>query len=122
VGLLLAPRRLWQLAAVSAPIAALFCLVQQPDRALWNFHYLIIPIGAMVFDHVGDRLAWSIVALFAVANLRVGAQLPFVPAARFALAASCLLAMAAAAVAVRDRLTTAGALRFVKQAEAADVQ
>jgi len=114
-GLLLAPRALRQLAAVSVPVAALLCVVQQPDRALWNFHYLIVPIGAIALGYVGDRLAWSIVALFAIGNLRVGAQLPFVPPARFALGASCLLAIAAAAMTVRHRLATAGIVGLVEQ-------
>jgi hypothetical protein len=113
-GLLLAPRPLRQLAAVSVPIAALFCVVQQPDRALWNFHYLIVPIGAIALDYVGDRLAWSLVALFAIGNLRVGAQLPFVPPARFALGAACLLAAVAAATAVRQRTAVPGRLGVVQ--------
>jgi hypothetical protein len=114
-GLLLAPRALRQLALVSIPIAALFCVVQQPDRALWNFHYLIVPIGAIALAQIGDRLAWALVALFAIGNLRVGAQMPFVPPARFALGAACLIAFVAAAITVRQRIAVSGHFGLVQQ-------
>jgi len=39
--------------------------------------------------------AWAMVACYAVANLRLGAQLAFVPAARLAVAASVAIAVAA---------------------------
>ena len=41
-----------RLAVVSLPIAALFGYVQQPDRALWNFHYLVTPFAALVLERV----------------------------------------------------------------------
>ena len=110
VGFLLAPRRLRELALVSVPIAGIFCVVQQPDRALWNFHYLVVPLGALVLERVGDRLAWAVIGLFGFANLRIGAQLPFVPPARFALVASCVLALAAVVTAVRRHPLGAGAV------------
>lgn len=100
-GLLFAPRRLRELAVVSLPIAAIFCVIQQPDRALWNFHYLVVPLAAVVLERVIDGLAWPLVVLFAIGNLRVGAQLPFVPNARFALAGSCALAITAVVAAIR---------------------
>ncbi len=108
VGLLLAPRQLRELALVSVPIATVFCVVQQPDRALWNFHYLVVPLGALVLDRVSDGLAWAVVGLFASANLRIGAQLPSVPPARFALAGSCVLALAAVVIAMRRHPLEAG--------------
>jgi hypothetical protein len=101
VGLVLAPRRLRELALVSVPIAGIFCVIQQPDRALWNFHYLVVPLGALVLERVSAGLAWAVIGLFAFANLRIGAQLPFVPPARFALVASCALAVAAVVIAMR---------------------
>jgi hypothetical protein len=107
-GLVLAPRQLRELALVSVPIAAIFCVVQQPDRALWNFHYLIVPLGALVLERVSIGLAWAIIGLFAFANLRIGAQLPLVPA-RFALAGSCVLALAAVVMAMRRHPFGAGA-------------
>jgi len=95
VGFAWAPRQLRRLTIVAAPIALLLCYVQQPDRALWNFHFLVTPLAAVALEHVSVALAATTVAAFAAANLRVGAQLTFVPAARFALAASVLLAVVA---------------------------
>jgi hypothetical protein len=99
-GFLFATPTLQRLAIVSLPVAILFAYVQQPDRALWNFHYLALPLAALVLDRAPQAVAWSTVAAFALANLRVGAQLP-VPAAKFAFAASLLLAAASTAAAFR---------------------
>jgi hypothetical protein len=77
--------------------------VQQPDRALWNFHYLVTPFAALVLDRVPAALAWTTVALFAVGNLRVGAQLPMAAAGRAAIVGSALLAIAGIVMVWRDR-------------------
>jgi hypothetical protein len=98
IGLLYAPAAIRRLAAVSLPIALVFCYVQQPDRALWNFHYLVTPLAALVLERAAPALAWTVVALFAVGNLRVGAQLPIAGPARIAIAASLVCAAAAAAM------------------------
>jgi len=95
VGMAWAPRQLRRLTMVAAPIALVLCYVQQPDRALWNFHFLVTPLAAIALDHAPVALSALIVVAFATANLRVGAQLTFVPAARFALAASVLFAIVA---------------------------
>jgi hypothetical protein len=100
-GLLLAPPRFRRLAVVSLPIAALFAYVQQPDRALWNFHYLVTPPAALILDRVPSKLAWSTIALFVVGNLRVGAQLPIAPWGRIALTAALVLAVVSVAAAWR---------------------
>jgi hypothetical protein len=100
VGLLLAPRPLRRQTLAAAPAALVFAYVQQPDRALWNFHYLVVPLAAIVLDLAPGVLAWMTVVAFALANVRVGAQLPM-PAARFALGCSVLLAIAGIAFAVR---------------------
>jgi hypothetical protein len=92
-GFLLAPAPLRRLTMVAAPVALVLCYVQQPDRALWNFHYLVAPLGALALERAPLALAGLTVAAFAFANLRVGAQLTMVPAARFALGLSVLLAM-----------------------------
>ena len=104
IGFLLAPASLRRLAVVALPAAALFSYVQQPDRALWNFHFLIVPLGALVLDRAPALLAWATTGTFAFANLRVGAQLAL-PAARFALGLSVLLAIAAAIAALRSGVT-----------------
>ena len=100
-GLFFAPAGLRRLSAVTLPIAAVFCVVQQPDRALWNFHYLIVPFGAIVLARTPAWLAWPTVALFAIGNLRVGAQLPIAGIAHLAIAGSLALAAASVVVAWR---------------------
>jgi hypothetical protein len=95
LGFLAAPSHLRRLALVSLPVAAVFGYVQQPDRALWNFHFLVTPLAALALSRAPLVLITIVVGLFALGNLRVGAQLEFVPAARFALAASVAVATAA---------------------------
>ena len=95
VGLLAAPPALRRLAFAAIPPALLFAYVQQPDRALWNFHYLVIPAGLIVVSRLPSWWPWVFVGCFAFANLRLGAQLTFVPAARLALAASAAMAVVA---------------------------
>jgi hypothetical protein len=102
VGLTRAPRPLQQLALAAVPAALLFAYVQQPDRALWNFHYLMIPMAMLVTASLPAWGAWALVGCFAAANLRLGAQLTFVPASRLMLLAS--VAIAAAAVARNFRV------------------
>jgi hypothetical protein len=93
-GLLLAPVRLRRLSAAAIPAAIAFCYLQQPDRALWNFHFLVTPLAALMLERAPAMLASATVAVFGIANLRVGAQLTMVPTARFALAVSVVLALA----------------------------
>lgn len=106
VGFLFAPGPLRRLTVAAIPAAIVFSYLQQPDRALWNFHFLVAPLAALALDRAPAALAWTTLAAFVAANLRVGAQLPIVPAARFALAASVLLAAAAIVAGLR-----AGGLR-----------
>jgi hypothetical protein len=96
IGFLLAPPMLRRLFLVSLPVAALFGYVQQPDRAFWNVHYLALPMGVTVLDAAPAALAGATLATFVIANLRVGAQLPFASVGRIALAASMVLAAASA--------------------------
>ena len=93
-GWFLAPTPLRHAVIAAAPAAVALVYVQQPDRALWNFHFLVTPLAALVLARVPVPLAWSTLALFVVANLRVGAQFAFVPAARITLVASAVLAVA----------------------------
>ncbi len=106
-GFLRAPVPLRRLALVAAPIALVFCYVQQPDRALWNFHFLVTPLAAIALERASLAVAAMTIAAFAFANLRVGAQLLFVPAARFALAASVALAVVALVQAFRPAIAEA---------------
>jgi hypothetical protein len=101
VGFALASARVRRLVLVSLPIAAVFGYVQQPDRGLWNFHYLVTPLAALVLERVPAQLAWAVVVLFAIGNLRVGAQLPIATVAHLAIAGSLLLAVASVVAALR---------------------
>jgi hypothetical protein len=98
IGFVWAPPALRRLTIVAAPIALVLCYVQQPDRALWNFHFLVTPLAAVALERTPVALAALTAAMFAAANLRLGAQLAFVPAARFPLAASMLLAIVAVVI------------------------
>ena len=100
VGFFLAPRRLRLAAMASLPFAALFAYVQQPDRALWNFHFLVLPLAALVLDRA-PRLGALTLGAFIAGNLRVGAQLPIASIGRLALGASILLGIATVVVALR---------------------
>jgi hypothetical protein len=101
VGFFLASRQLRLLVVVSLPVAALFAYVQQPDRALWNFHFLATPLAATVLDGAPAMLAGATLATFVVGNLRVGAQLPLAFVGRAALGASVMMAVASAWTALR---------------------
>jgi hypothetical protein len=109
-GFLLAPRTLRRLILVSLPIAAIFGYVEQPDRGLWNFHYLVVPQAALVLERVPGPLAWATIVSFAIGNLRVGAQLPIAGVARWAIALSLVLAVLSAMLAWRK--SAAGRVTF----------
>lgn len=97
-GLLRASRELRLLAVAAIPAAVALAYVQQPDRALWNFHFLVIPIAVLALENLPAWCVWLFIALFALANLRVGAQVASVPPAPISLALTTLVAGAAAAV------------------------
>jgi hypothetical protein len=69
---------------------------------LWNVHFLVLPLAAVLLDRA-PALGWATLAAFAVGNLRVGAQLPIAPIGRVALASSVLLAIATTVMALRTR-------------------
>jgi hypothetical protein len=96
-------RRNRDLVLASLPAAAAFVYVQQPERALWNFHFVVIPVAMQVLEKLPR---WAIVVFtvaFAVLNLRLGSQLELQLAARVGLVVSIVLAAAAAAAALRHR-------------------
>jgi hypothetical protein len=101
LGFFLAPRRLRLVAVASLPLAALFGYVQQPDRALWNFHFLVLPLAALVLARAPMALASLTLVAFIAGNLRVGAQLPVAWLGRLGMGASILLGIATAIVALR---------------------
>ena len=70
--------------AALLPLAA-FNYVQQPDRALWAFAFMIMPAAALVLDRVRPALGWCLVAAQLVVGLRLGAQLEGIPPLRLTL-------------------------------------
>jgi hypothetical protein len=100
-GFVKAPPLLKALVVGAIPVACVFCYVQQPDRALWNFHFLTSPLSALMLEGLSTPMAAAFVALFALANLRVGAQVSIAPPARYALAASTIIACIAIVGAAR---------------------
>jgi hypothetical protein len=93
VGLLLATPPMRRFALASIPAALIFAYVQQPDRALWNFHFIATPLAALVLERASAPAAWACVAAFGLANLRLGAQLTVVPSSRGWLALSAIIAI-----------------------------
>jgi hypothetical protein len=59
------------LAASSAPAALAFAYVQQPDRAIWNFQFVLLPLAAAMFQGVPLWLRATWLASFAVSNLPI---------------------------------------------------
>ena len=100
-GLLKCGRDLRLLALASVPVAAVFVYVEQPERALWNFHFIVVPMSVLALQAVPAWARVLFVACFAIANLRFGAQLDIRPAARIALVGSVMIASAAAALSFR---------------------
>jgi len=94
-GLWLAPERLRHLAIAAVPAALAFAYVATPERALWNFYFLMIPLGALVLAYLPAPLGWAFVACYGLANLRIGAQITGIPSSRFALGISTIIAAGA---------------------------
>ena len=101
-GLRLAPKKLRDLAIAAVPAALAFVYVATPERALGNFFFLVIPLAAIVLALLPSAMGWAFVALYALANLRIGAQIPGVPSARYALIGSMVIAGFALAAAWRS--------------------
>jgi hypothetical protein len=91
------------LALAAVPAVLLLCYVQQPDRALWNFHFILVPMAVVVLERVPALVAWAFVASVALANMRIGAQLRVAPPSRFSLAIGITLALAAIVWVFRHR-------------------
>jgi hypothetical protein len=104
LGFMLANRQLRQLALAAVPALVAFGYVQQPDRALWNFHFLVTPLAALVLVRVPLALALALLGSFVVANLRLAAQLSSLPAARYTLVLSVIIAVVAVVSAWREHV------------------
>ena len=79
--------------------------IQQPDQALWNFHFLTSPLAALVLEGMPAAFITAFLAVYTFAYLKVGAEVSFVPQARYAYAVGIAMALGAAAVFVRSRQT-----------------
>lgn len=88
----LAPRVLKDLCLGAIPALCAFAYVATPERALWNFYFLAVPTAAIVLAHLPAPLAWTFVGAFTLANFRIGAQISEVPASRYALGVSIVIA------------------------------
>jgi hypothetical protein len=91
VGFVRGSRRIRLLALAALPALAAFVYVEQPERALWNFHFIVVPLAAVCLQESPDWIVALFVACFGIANLRLGAQLPIRGAARVALLLSMVL-------------------------------
>ena len=65
VGIRRASTTLRLIAVASVPALAAFAYVQQPDRALANFLFVMIPLAVLVLQELPDRLCWTFIACFA---------------------------------------------------------
>ena len=110
-GWLRTDRSLRLLAIASLPALAAFVYVQQPDRALWNFHFVVIPMAMLALEALPDRLVWPFVIAFGIANLRLGDSQPTVVAWLRGLMLITSVAVAGVAVSatLRQRRTPLGA-------------
>jgi hypothetical protein len=107
-GLVLAPPRLRAFAIAAVVPGLVLSYVQIPDRALWNFYFVWIPLAAIVLAQVPAALAWAFVVLFGMTNLRIGAQLPFVPSMGVPMVITIAIAVVAIFVTWRSMAPEAG--------------
>jgi hypothetical protein len=77
-GFLYAGRTQRLLALCSIPPLLAFAYVQQPDRSLCNFQFVVIPLAVLVLDALPDWLCAAFVITFGAANLRLGEPQPAV--------------------------------------------
>lgn len=109
-GLTLAPPRLRAFAIGAVPPALALSYVQIPDRALWNFYYLWLPLAAMVLASLPAIAGWLFTALFALANARVAGQIMAMPPIRIPIAITLILAIAAIVIMWRSQSRETGNL------------
>src|SRR5262249_62249926 len=68
-GWLAAPRVLKQLSLAAVPFAAFLAYVEQPDRALSNFHFLACPLGAIALEDSPAATRWRFCGLYSLASI-----------------------------------------------------
>lgn len=100
-GLILAPARLRAFAIAAIPPALALSYVQIPDRALWNFYYLWVPLAAIVLASLPIVAGGVFALMFGLANLRVAGQFMAVPPIRVPITITLLIAAVAIVVSWR---------------------
>jgi hypothetical protein len=114
-GLLYCGRTLQQLALCSIPPLLAFAYVQQPDRSLCNFQFVVIPIAVLMLDALPNWLCTAFIVSFGIANLRLGEPQPaaFLNLRLVMLAASMVIAAYSVAETMKQRRmeTAAGGVR-----------
>jgi hypothetical protein len=100
-----APLALRRIALAAAPAALIFSYVQQPDRALWNFQFVLIPLAVASLHGAKRWQRAMFVASYAAVNLKAAADMP---GARVLVLAAFVLCAAAS---VLIAWTTVGAAR-----------
>lgn len=103
-GLLRAGRDVRLFALASLPAAAAFLYVEQPERALWNFHFIVIPLAVLALEGLANWTIALFVAASGVVGLRFGAQLEIRSAARLALLIALATGLVAVVAAIRRRM------------------
>jgi hypothetical protein len=111
LGLVRGSRELRLLALAAVPAVLAFVYVEQPERALWNFHFIVLPLAVVILQNIPGWMTAVFVTSFGIANLRWGAQLPVRGAARAALLVSLVIAAIAAFRALRQRVGDAALAR-----------
>jgi len=102
-GLARAGRDVRMLALATVPAALAFLYVEQPERALWNFHFIVIPVAMIALDGLPAWMLASFAAACGIVGLRFGAQLEVRWPARVALVIAIGIAVLAVARGFQSR-------------------
>jgi hypothetical protein len=94
-GFSIAPSRLRALVGGAIVPAMAFVYVETPDRALFNFHFVVAPLAALALVSLPAIAGWGFVAAYGLANLRMGSSWEALPSARFGFAVSLAVALIA---------------------------
>jgi hypothetical protein len=83
-----------RLAWAALPAALIFAYVQQPDRAIWNFQFVLIPLAASAFVGVPAWMSAVFLAAYAATNLPAqSTALSAVTAVAFVVSLAAIAAM-----------------------------
>ena len=93
-----------QLAMAALPAAIAFAYVQQPDRAIWNFQFVLVPLAASAFAGVPMRTSTVFLLAYAVTNVPAQSSvMSAVTVAAFAVSVVTAVMMARSRSASRPR-------------------